>query len=277
MRTFKHSGDLGDLIYALPTLKALGGGSLYLSLNLAADFAEFEKRGFAPDRYPVGPTKCDGTPSGLSPASFAAVVPLLVAQPYIYGVEEWRGQAVNFDLNEWRLQKADFLHESIAALCARRFGLSESVADCSWLDANRNAEEKAPILFARSARYHHPRFPWRKYHRDYGASACFVGLPEEHAAFEAEVGKVRYRPTADLLELARLIAGADLLIANQSLPYAIAEGLKINVVQETSADVPNCMFMRPGAQSGLAWWERTSLWKIQRRLAARLRMAGAAP
>ena len=30
MNTFKHSGDIGDIIFSLPTIKALGGGKLYL-------------------------------------------------------------------------------------------------------------------------------------------------------------------------------------------------------------------------------------------------------
>ena len=28
--TFKHSGDLGDVIFSLPTIRALGGGQLLL-------------------------------------------------------------------------------------------------------------------------------------------------------------------------------------------------------------------------------------------------------
>ena len=31
MKTFLHGGDFGDLIYALPAIRALGGGALYLS------------------------------------------------------------------------------------------------------------------------------------------------------------------------------------------------------------------------------------------------------
>jgi hypothetical protein len=31
LKTFLHGGDLGDVIYALPAIRALGGGCLYLS------------------------------------------------------------------------------------------------------------------------------------------------------------------------------------------------------------------------------------------------------
>ena len=31
IKTFKHSGNLGDIVYSLPTIIALGGGILYLN------------------------------------------------------------------------------------------------------------------------------------------------------------------------------------------------------------------------------------------------------
>ena len=30
MKTFKHSGDMGDIVFSIPTVRALGGGVLYL-------------------------------------------------------------------------------------------------------------------------------------------------------------------------------------------------------------------------------------------------------
>ena len=33
MKTFKHSGTGGDLLYSLPLVKYLGGGEFYLHLN----------------------------------------------------------------------------------------------------------------------------------------------------------------------------------------------------------------------------------------------------
>ena len=33
VKTFLHSGDLGDIIYSLPTIRKLGGGILYLDIT----------------------------------------------------------------------------------------------------------------------------------------------------------------------------------------------------------------------------------------------------
>jgi GT2 family glycosyltransferase/tetratricopeptide (TPR) repeat protein len=77
-------------------------------------------------------------------------------------------------------------------------------------------------------------------------SAVFVGTPAEHKEFVREFGIVPYQPTADLLELARVIAGAALFVGNQSCPYAIAEALKVPALQETREVDPNCVYLRPG-------------------------------
>ena len=33
VKTFKHSGDIGDIIYSLVTIKKMGGGILYLDTS----------------------------------------------------------------------------------------------------------------------------------------------------------------------------------------------------------------------------------------------------
>jgi hypothetical protein len=56
--------------------------------------------------------------------------------------------------------------------------------------------------------------------------ALFVGSPIEHQEFEADHDiKIDYYPTTNLLELARLIQGAEYFVGNQSCPLSIAIGL----------------------------------------------------
>jgi hypothetical protein len=61
---FFHTGDLGDIIAALPAIRALGGGYLILG-----------------NRHGRGGREL------MSPERFAVIEPLLSAQPYIAGVE----------------------------------------------------------------------------------------------------------------------------------------------------------------------------------------------
>ena len=77
--TFKHSGDLGDIIFSLPTIKALGGGILYLD----------------PDAGQSDPLVTWGkgiyNKTKLTQAGIDAITPLLEYQSYIHEVRTWRG------------------------------------------------------------------------------------------------------------------------------------------------------------------------------------------
>ena len=48
-----------------------------------------------------------------------------------------------------------------------------------------------------------------------------------------------------MIDLANVLSGGKLFIGNQSFPYSLVEGMKLNSIQETSIDlVPNCMYRR---------------------------------
>ena len=68
--------------------------------------------------------------------------------------------------------------------------------------------------------------------------AFFVGLPSDHAWFEETMQvKVKYVPTSDGLELARYIAGAKMMIGNQSMPATLALGIGTTLWIETRKNV----------------------------------------
>jgi hypothetical protein len=59
---------------------------------------------------------------------------------------------------------------------------------------------------------------------------------------------VEFAATKNLLDVARLIAGSELFIGNQSSAGAVAEGLKHRSIQEVSLAIPDCIFKRPSVQ-----------------------------
>lgn len=69
LKTFKHSGDLGDIIYGIHTMELLGGGILYL--DITGGIGEL-----------VNPTH-------FTQESFDYIKPLLITQPYIHDVKVW--------------------------------------------------------------------------------------------------------------------------------------------------------------------------------------------
>ena len=71
----------------------------------------------------------------------------------------------------------------------------------------------------------------------------FIGLAQEHEAFQKEFDKVFFCPCDNLLEAAGIIQGAELFIGNQSACNAIANGLGKKIVLEVCPYGPDC-FLR---------------------------------
>jgi ADP-heptose:LPS heptosyltransferase len=61
---------------------------------------------------------------------------------------------------------------------------------------------------------------------------------------------VPHQPTSNLLEAARVIAGADLFVGNQSCCFWIAEAMKKKLVLEVWPQGPNSNVFRDGATQG---------------------------
>lgn len=236
---FHHSGDLGDIIYSLPVIKALGGGVLFLSSDC---------------RYPFpGPprTKMTHTYSN-------TITPFLEEQDYI-----WKSKftpevpySTDCDLNAFRMfYRSDASPKtklkSLFHLHLDAFGLSYP-EESPWLKANDVTRIPGrPIVVNRTPRYHNDHFPWLQLIKRYASQMVFVGGETEanHFKFVCEgLGvTVPWFKTETVSDLARVIAGAGVFIGNQSAPMAIALGLGQNIIQECWQGNPNCLFKRDNA------------------------------
>ena len=215
MNVFGHSGDLGDIIYSLPTIKALGGGKLFL----------FDSPG--------------KTAHGMTPAKVDRIRPLLEAQDYIESVE-WSDIRLETSLNGFR---DHYGHGNLADMHLSTHGLDWRHRVEPWLSVEPRPIAK--VVMQRSARYH-GNFPWSDAVSVYGSEAVFIGLKDEHKAFCDQFGKVEHYDAQDFLELARVIAGSQWFIGNQSSPLAVAHGLKHRVIMEISPGgaQQHCVFQR---------------------------------
>lgn len=207
-RLFGHSGDLGDCIASLPSVRALGGG----------DYAIF-------DRATMQRESMKG-------ARFEAIKPLLETQPYI-GSVSWSHEPVETP-HDFSTFRHDFIPgEDLATWQARHLGVS--ITHDPWLVAFRSPVGIGRTVIARSMRYHNRDFPWRRIVAQYRDEILFVGTAEEHKAFQITNGCiVEYQPTANLLELAEVIGAANRFIGNQSCPFWIAAGLGVPLIQEVN-------------------------------------------
>lgn len=211
MISLKHEGDLGDIIASLPILRALGGGEIVISES------KFRDRGRSPRETMRG-------------ARYEAIRPLLEAQPYVTAVSwEDEPQGITHDLSHFR-QLPFKKGENLATWQARYVGVEIDLEP--WLTVPTFSPHGKTVI-ARSPRYHNYFFPWPELITK-NAPVVFVGLPSEHVAFERETHwNMPYQPTANLLELAQVIAGAKLFIGNQSSPFWVAAGLGVPLIQES--------------------------------------------
>ncbi len=214
---FRHSGKLGDIIYALLVLKACRRSELFLNATGTLGFGAREA---------------------------AAILPLVRAQPYVMRAKVWEGELFDYDLDEFRLVGDRAANLADAHL--RAVGLSGAWRDEPWLTVTAKATGLSQVIFARSLAHRGPPGFWEECHRALGPMAAFAGSDAEYGEFCERIGPVTRAMAWDLLDLAGIIAGASLFVGNQSCPYAIAEGLKVASIQETFA-VANCVFERPDA------------------------------
>jgi len=237
-KTFKHSGDLGDIIFSLPTVRAAGGGILYLDPLGGEEEPLVNWGGGLFSRTKI------------SKESIDTARELLEYQDYIDEVRYWDGEEVDYNLDDFRLHiKYNNLSDSHLAA----FGFPLEERDVAWLkvpSALVNDLEK-DVVFARSCRYHGNYSFWETIDRDLVENAFFLGFEEEYEFFKytyPHMVDLPRQPVQDLLEMARIIEGCDLFVGNQGLPHAIAEGLKKPLVNEVYRPYPSAVFQREEAK-----------------------------
>lgn len=205
-----HTGDLGDVISMLPSLRALGGGEIVIGQRM------------------------NGQRESMRGVRYDSIKPLLEVQPYVSGVEwsnNFAESNISHDFGRFRINYRT--HENLAIQHARHFGIEISLEP--WLSVPSASVLRATgrVVVCRSFRYHNPAFPWQEI-VDKHPDCIFVGLRSEHSAFQQHVlRRVEYVPTENLLELAQLIAQAKLVVSNQTAVWWISVGLGVPTWQET--------------------------------------------
>lgn len=229
---FHHSGHLGDIIYALPVMKLLGGGVLYLSPENHYPFPG--KNRYAPDQSIVD-----------------NLAPFLEQQNYVWRVLYTPGfpHSSDFDLNSFRKfwrQPNEHFWSSIFQLHLKAFDL-QYPENHPWLTVNDPVTIPGrPIVVNRTDRYLTHQFNFWELIQKHHEQMVFIGTQQEYELFKGLClpAQVPYHPTKNLLDVARVIAGAKVFVGNQSCPMAIAMGLGKNIVQEVWHQHASCVLKR---------------------------------
>jgi hypothetical protein len=221
--TFFSSGDLGDIIAALPIIKQMGGGVLC-----------------------IGPSHShNGGREPMTWNRFESMQSLLKTQSYIKSVwflSQFDRSKIDYDLSTFR-SAPHTKHDNLSIWQGRHIGIDRLNLSDPWLEVEAPSHDR--VVVSRSPRYHNVFFPWIKIINRYGSKVLFVGTASEHADFQHLVRReIEHKSTKDILELAKVIKGASLQFSNQSLPFWLAAGLGKTVWQETWWTEPNSVIER---------------------------------
>ena len=251
MKTYRHSGTLGDLIYSLSVVKKMEPGQFLVALNNIENCVS---------QYGYRPDEVDPAHKGrFTEQDFEWLKPLLKRQSYIETVGTWRqGDAEpDVDLDRFRGTLFRGFEGNYVQAYHIAFGLPFTLTDYEtpWLEADPVTIK--PMVVSRTFRYRDPAADavWKKMAEDgvLDRLGIFVGTKEEHEDFVRVTGvAVPYHPVNNFLELANIVAGANLIMANQNFVYSLAMGLGKQTVLETIKIKPlqnnECFFPRTNAQ-----------------------------
>ena len=251
MKTYRHSGTLGDLIYSLSIVKKMEPGKFLVALNNIENCVS---------QYGYRPEEVDTAHKGrFTEQDIEWLNPLLARQSYIKGIGSWHKGDIepDVDLDKFRGTLFRGFEGNYVQAYHIAFNLPFAMSDYDtpWLEADPIAA--APVVISRTFRYRDPNGDaiWCDMVKDVDLenNAIFLGTEAEHLDFERAVGKrIPYHPVTDFLQLANIVAGADLVMANQNFVYSLAMGLGVSTVLETIKIKPlqnnECFFPRKNCQ-----------------------------
>lgn len=225
---FCHSGHAGDIIYSLPTLKKIAElkqirVNLYLKVGQTAEL---------PSHYHTHPQGMfllnEGTASNL--------ISLVNKQSYIQECRIHNNEKIDINLDSFR---DGFLQVSSGSI-PRWYGYITGVNPdlwMKWIDVKADESFRNSVIFCRSTRYLNENIDFsflKKYDH-----INFIGLRSEFEIVSKINRKIKWVEVKDFAEMASVIAGCKLFIGNQSLPYSLAEGLKVPRILEVFPNAPN--------------------------------------
>jgi hypothetical protein len=238
--TFKTSTYSGDLLYTLPGIR-----EACRRLDAKAEiYLHLDRQWKAPYDGASHPYE---TP--LTEYVLGMMRPLLQAQRYIALVEPWKGEKITVDLDELRTKVITSMpYGSISRWPFHVWPDMSCDVSVPWIDVRYHSHPETfnKIIINRTSRYRNDGIHYW-FLKDYQQDLIFAGLPEEHAAFckewELDIPLLKVN---HFEELAVALKTCRFFIGNQSMCFALAEGMKIPRILEICPFAPNVIPCGPG-------------------------------
>jgi hypothetical protein len=224
---FLHSGNAGDIIYALATIKKVqeltaARCNLYFRLGQPLKLRHYKT-------HPMGTVM-------LNQKMAEMLFPLIQPQCYITRCEIYADQKIDIDLDYFRSGLVPLDKGNIARWCGYITGVTPELWK-PWLKVEPETQYADSIILARSMRYRNILASY-KFLNKY-PNLKFIGIEEEFKDMKKHIPHLEWVPVNDFSQMASIIAGCKFFIGNQSFPFSIAEALKVPRILEISFEVIN--------------------------------------
>lgn len=241
IKTFLHSGDCGDIVASLLTVRLLLGEAcrarLFLDITGGMEYNGEDIKN-ALDH-----------PLKFNKNSFDFIKPLLEAQDYIESVQLYSSgvsDRIDFNLNQFRvLFKTAGAHKSTRGgnldfMHKVAFGFKPEYTG-PWLKCLNTGDEKIPVVIGRSTRYQSAHEILIQNVKLWN-NAVFIGTTLEYECFKdamnGQAENLKYYRCRNALDAANVISRSSLFCCNGTLFYWIAVGLgHQNIVHELGLNI----------------------------------------
>lgn len=206
--TFSHKGNIGDVIYSLPSMSMMGGGDMVLQVS------KLMSKKFCED-----------------------LAPLLKEQTYVKRVLiDEQNKAWDVELDAFRRRPLQLHGGHIAMWYNHTTGVFPNIAK-RWLGVSSDTAYVGSIIINRTQRYREEELDY-SFLQDLKRPLLFWGSDAEYEEFNyfCPCERVEFD---NYLGLAKAIKACHAFVGNTSFAYAIAEGLKVKRFVEVPQFSPN--------------------------------------
>lgn len=222
----KHSGHIGDILFSLNMVKSIadkhGPVDFYLGFEV--------------------PNQTPNHPSGkytMTDKSFAYVLPLLESLPYVKNVFKHNGQAIDFDLDKFRLQGYNLASSDLRKWYPYVYPDFEININDKLIESDKTYDYlKDAVVVNLTKRYRNSSINYRLLEK-LNRPIYFVGLDEEYVLFQLYELDHKRIVVKDALHMSNILNSCYLFIGNQSSTFALAEQMKIRRALEVHNGCPN--------------------------------------
>ncbi len=218
---FLHSGHAADIINTLPVLKKLSKNhkcNLFININKPI------KKYF---KHPAGNYY-------LNDKIFEMLKPLINRQPYINKIEKYNSQIIDINFDLLRQLPINLLFDN-STYASVLTGVQTNLLE-PFLEADHHEEIVNKVIIQRTFRYRNDLIDY-SFLNNFN-DLFFVGTFEEYNDLKKIVKNLNFYDCKNFLEMASIVKSSKFVLANSSITFPIAEGLKVPRLLESSPVFP---------------------------------------